>query len=197
VSQSNSTNTLSAIDGPRRPDEKGPSKAEARLAWRTDAGEGRNALARVVTVTEHGLVVRLGEPLQVGQTIWIREQPADRVAIVLSCLEQVSGYLVSLQIRPLERRRESRPSAGGAGTLHWTSPNGAKRALVSVRDMTDVGMRLEVPERLEANQRIRLSGENWECQGVVRYCEPAGDRFVAGVELTRPPYEKNCLEYQD
>ena len=162
-----------------------------------DAGEGRNVLADAETVTEDGMVVLLQEPVVAGQTVWIREQPAARVATVLSCVKRASGYLVSLKVRPLERRRGSRLPAGGCGTLHWAGPDGSKSAVVAVRNMTSGGMQLEVPERLDVGQNIRLSGETWQCQGTVRYCRPEGGHLVAGVQLTRPPYPKDCLEYQD
>ncbi|MBI3694026.1 MAG: hypothetical protein HY238_04180 [Acidobacteria bacterium] len=195
---SKSKTATSTTEWAPRFDDHRIGKDEAKLAWRAaGSGEGRYAVARVETVAEDGMVVLLPEPLVAGQTVWIREKPADRVASVLSCIEQAVGYRVSLTVKPLERRREFRLLAGGCGRLSWTGPNGRKSARVSVRDMTDSGMKLDVPERLEANQHIRLSGEAWECQGIVRYCRLEGGGFVAGVELTRPPYPKDCLEYQD
>ena len=173
-------------------------KDKAKLAWRAArSGEGHYALAQVEAVTADGMVVLLSEPLVAGQSVWIQEQPSDRVATVLCCVKRVMRYLVILKLRPLERRRESRLLAGGNGTLHWGGPDGVKSAMVSVCNMTESGMQLEVPERLQATQSIRLSGETWECHGIVRYCRPEGGRLVAGVQFTRPPYPKNSLEYQD
>ena len=190
--------TNSSFQWAPRFDDRRIGRDEAKLAWRAaGSGDGRYGLAHVEAVNADGMVVLLREPLVAGQTVWIRERPTDRVATVVCCVKRVMRYLVILRLRPLERRRESRLPAGGCGTLYWTGPDGSKSARVAVRNMTEGGMQLEVPDRLDVGQSIRLSGETWQCQGIVRYCRPERGQLLAGVQLTRPPYPKDCLEYQD
>ncbi|MBI3694024.1 MAG: PilZ domain-containing protein [Acidobacteria bacterium] len=167
---------------------------QASLAWRTETGEGRRAVALVQSVAGEEITVRLPEALAVGQTVLLDDGTALRTAMVNKCEPQAGGFLVRLAF---ERRREQREPAGGRGVLRWTGPSGSQTVEAQVRDISSDGMQLELPSPVEVDQTVRLVGENFECIGLVRYCRPDGVRFVAGIQFTRAPYEKASLEYQD
>ena len=140
------------------------------------------------------MTIRLPEALTAGQTVWVCEGAGVRIGSVRDCEPQAEGFLVRLAI---QRRREERQAVGGAGVLQWLGPNGPRTVEVQVRDISDHGMQLELSEPVKVDQTVRLAGQNFECIGLVRYCQPKGARFVAGIQFTRPPYGKESLEYQD
>ena len=167
---------------------------KASVEWLTEAGERRSAVARVEGMEGEEMTTRLPEALATGQTVWVYEGTAVRTTCVRSCEPQAEGFLVRLT---LQRRREEREPAGGIGVLRWSGLKGPRTAEVLVRDIGSGGMQLELPVPVDVDQTVRLEGQNFECIGLIRYCRPKGARFVAGIQFTRPPYDKKSLEYQD
>ena len=167
---------------------------QARLVWHSETGERRSAVALVEGVTAQEVTIRLPEALAAGQVVWVYEGTGVRATNVRDCVPQAKGFRVRLAFH---RRRERRQPVEGAAVLHWLGPHGSRTARVQVHDVSDDGMRVELPEPVEVDQTVRLVGRGLECVGLVRYCRPKGSGFAAGIQFTGPPYEKKSPEYQD
>lgn len=166
------------------------------LRWQSPSGELASARAEVHDVTTGGIVVRLPEPITVGQTVRLLDDRSERSAAVMHCEKQREGFLAVLHFLAHNRRRQDRLAARGNGTLHWADGGGQRMASVAIRNVTDSGVQIEIDKCLPLLQLVRLSGETWECQGRVLYCNrQEGTNYVAGIEWTRPPYPKNSADY--
>ncbi len=84
------------------------------------------------------------------------------------------------------------PTTGG-GVLHWRGAS----IPVTVRNVSDGGVQLQVPQAINVPEVIRLTGETWECLGSTRYCTRQGSKFVVGVEIVGEPYQKDSCDYRD
>jgi len=166
------------------------------ISWLTASGERHTAAADAIANGD-GVRAELAEPLAVGQTVWVSWQPAARRAFVKSCEARADRYIAELGFLARERRREDRLPAVGSGTLHWFEGSQARTATVEVEDVTESGVQLRAPEPVAPGEMVRLAGESWECLGRVHYCNTVAGGTVLGIELTRPAYPKDHLEYQD
>lgn len=73
-------------------------------------------------------------------------------------------------------------------TLSFRSRDGLdKRVSGMARDITDLGLQVEVAEALEVGSRVRIEGDDFEPAkaACVRYCQKAGDSWQAGIALER------------
>ena len=91
------------------------------------------------------------------------------------------------------RRRKDRLQIGGPATLYFTERS---TLLVTVRNISDEGVKVAVPEGIEVLQVVRLSGQTWECLGRIVYCVREGESLVAGIQFMRPPYPKDSADYK-
>ena len=167
---------------------------QASLAWRSETGERLTAVAPVKEAVGEEMTVLLPEELAAGQTLWVYEGALTHTAIVLDCQPSPDGFLVRMAF---QRRREVRQPVRGTGVLRWSGPNGPRTVEVQVQDMSASGMQFELSEPIQVDETVRLAGQSFECIGLVRYCTPQGNRFVVGIQFTRPPYDRDSLEYQD
>jgi hypothetical protein len=68
----------------------------------------------------------------------------------------------------------------------WTDGSGVdKWALVRILDLSESGVRLELPEQVEARSVIRFSSADMKVQGqaTVRFCRRHGTNYVVGAEF--------------
>jgi hypothetical protein len=170
--------------------ERSISGGSVTLSWESLAGGSSTDLASIEDVTADGIIVRLRESVTVGQTVRVRDDLAERKATVQHCERQEDGFLAVLHFVAFDRRREDRLPTAGQGTLHWKDRGGGQIAGVFVRNIAESGVQIELHKRLEPHQTVWLSGEAWECEGRVRYCRREGSKYLAGIQLLRPPYPK-------
>lgn len=160
------------------------------LSWESLSGGPSSDLAAIEDVTADGIIVRLRESVTVGQTVRVRDDLAARKATVRHCERQEDGFLAVLHFVAFDRRREDRLPTAGQGTLHWKDRGGGQIAGVFVRNVAESGVQIELHKRLDPYQTVWLCGEAWECEGLVRYCRREGSKYLAGIQLLRPPYPK-------
>ena len=89
------------------------------------------------------------------------------------------------------KRFAQRTSVNGEGALTWDAGNGTRQCRAKVRNMSDGGLQLFVSRPLAAGWTACLTGELFECFGVVRYCQPADGGFIAGLEFRKAPYVRS------
>lgn len=166
------------------------------ISWLTASGE-RHAVTVEASPTADGVRAELAEPVIVGQTVWLAWKPAGKRGFVKSCEAREGRYVAEFGFLVRERRREDRLPAVGSGTLHWFEGTQPRSATVDVEDVTESGVRLRATEPVAAGEMIRLTGESWECLGRVNYCNTVAGGTVLGIELTRPAYPKDDLEFRD
>ena len=85
-----------------------------------------------------------------------------------------------------ERRQEPRLPATGRATLNWSNRAGLQRGtFVDVRNVNQDGLQVELTEdvELEPGQSVHLIGEEYQCQGRIRYREQRGPVTVMGIEF--------------
>ncbi len=90
-------------------------------------------------------------------------------------------------------RSEKRERVSGAGNLTWDHGAEAKQSTVEVRNISDNGVQMHVPEYVRKGVAAYLTGWEYQCVGSVRYCVPAGEGFLVGLEFSREPHFKNTL----
>lgn len=167
------------------------SGGSVTLSWESLAGGSSSDSAAIEDVTTDGIIVRLHESVAVGQTVRVRDDLAERKATVQHCEKQGGEFLAVLHFVGFDRRHEDRLPTAGQGTLHWKDRSGGQIASVYVRNVAESGVQVELHKRLDRYQTVWLSGEAWECEGRVRYCRREGSKYLAGIQLIRPPYLKN------
>jgi hypothetical protein len=92
------------------------------------------------------------------------------------------------------RRHRRYKVSTGTMQVSWVDMTGnAKAASTRVRDISEDGMSLLLPEAAMP-LRVKFQSERFNIRGlgIVRYCKSAGGKFVVGVEFTedlhwRPP----------
>jgi len=171
-------------------DSQPPRFAAARLRWVASSGEERATDSKVEDVSSLGTVCLLSEPLESGQTVWVRWLLVEHRATVQHCQRRGQGYLVVLRLVVHERRNEDRLTAGGGGKLFFSDDAYGRAVTVQVLNVSATGAQVASSERLEPHRNVRLTGSTWECLGQVRYCRKEGDSFFAGIQFMRPPQAK-------
>jgi len=168
----------------RRRNERVPVDREVRLEWR-EGDSWRVEPVETVDSSAAGLGVLTESPLEVGGTIYVldADQPAVQ-AHVCSCEKVGDSYRVGLAVIRRERRRMSRTAAGGHAHVRWTGKDGKTlEAEAHVRNASDGGLQLTLQQAAEEGSVLRLTGDQIECMGTVRYSIPHGKEHLVGVEL--------------
>ncbi|HTP85494.1 MAG TPA: PilZ domain-containing protein [Bryobacteraceae bacterium] len=83
-------------------------------------------------------------------------------------------------------RRHQRIHCDTRGRAMWTDRSGRdKWALVRVYDLSEAGVRLELPEPVEARSVISISSDDMKVKGqaTVRFCRKQGSKYVVGAEF--------------
>ncbi len=86
----------------------------------------------------------------------------------------------------MDRRRIDRRPAGGKGRLHWAAAIGGQIvANVVVRDTSDYGLQLQVPDPVPMQTVVRVEGRVGDCFGPTCYCEPYQGEYLVGLHVIR------------
>ena len=84
------------------------------------------------------------------------------------------------------KRRYARQTFTVAVQVAWQDPQrNEKVAVTRSFDLSETGMRFEVPEPLEMRSDVMLRAAKigLQTRAVVRFCEPKGFKYVVGVEF--------------
>ena len=158
-----------------------------RVEWLTDEQEqlGENISIEDISETGVGFVSPL--ELKVGQTVWVSTDGSPRCkAVVRHTQEQDNDYFVGVTRVVMDRRRIDRRPAGGRGRLHWGAVTGGQiDANVVVRDTSDYGLQLQVPEPVPIQCVVRVEGRSGDCFGSTCYCEPYQGEYLVGLHVIR------------
>ncbi len=84
----------------------------------------------------------------------------------------------------MERRRELRVVVKGFGKLSWTQGRITRTEHVEVENVAGDGVRIRLFTPLKVPQIVRLTGQRYECDAVVRYCRREDTDWAVGLELT-------------
>ena len=90
--------------------------------------------------------------------------------------------------RSVERERVC-----GKGDLTWDHGKEAKQSAIEVRNISDLGLQMYATEYVQAGAAAYLTGSEFQCVGLVRYCVPNGEGFLVGLEFSKEPHFKNTL----
>jgi hypothetical protein len=83
-------------------------------------------------------------------------------------------------------RRHERVECDTKGRAMWVDQDGRdKWAIVRIYDLSESGLRMELPERLEARTLIRFISDDMKIQGqaTVRFCRHSGAKYIIGAEF--------------
>ncbi len=83
-------------------------------------------------------------------------------------------------------RRHQRIECNTRGRAMWSDRSGRdKWALVRIYDLSESGVRLELPEPVDARSVISFSSDDMKVQGqaTVRFCRQQGTKYVVGAEF--------------
>ena len=171
-------------------------RSEPRLAWDegTDCvwidGEGTRHCERVqlLNCSDKGLGFQCSDRLNVGQTVWVELDSEICRAVVRFCKKDSDGYRTGLLRIRRERRRADRVPIGGSGMLQWA----AISTPVMIRNVNPDGLQVETAIKVPLSTVVRLSGSTLECLAITRYCRPAEDHYLVGLELLRPPWDQDA-----
>lgn len=94
-------------------------------------------------------------------------------------------------------RRHERTACDTKGRATWADRSGQdKWAIVRIFDLSESGVRLELPEPVEARSVISFTSDDMKVRGqaTVRFCRHQGTKYVVGAEFVggtswkpRPP----------
>jgi hypothetical protein len=83
-------------------------------------------------------------------------------------------------------RRHERVACNTRGRAMWADGSGQdKWAIVRIFDLSESGVRLELPEPVEARSVISFSSDDMKVRGqaTVRFCRRQGTKYVIGAEF--------------
>ncbi len=86
-----------------------------------------------------------------------------------------------------ELRRHSRIALRSPVRVTWQDRNGnSKFSLARTLDISEAGIRLELPEAIEAQKSIGIQSDRLglSCSGLVRNCVRCGAKYLVGVEFS-------------
>jgi hypothetical protein len=83
-------------------------------------------------------------------------------------------------------RRHERVECNTRGRAMWSDGSGQdKWAIVRIFDLSESGVRMELPEPVEARSVISFSSDDMKVRGqaTVRFCRRQGTKYVVGAEF--------------
>src|SRR5256885_1590856 len=86
-----------------------------------------------------------------------------------------------------ELRRHSRIPLRSPVRIIWQDRNGnAKFALARTLDISEAGIRVELPESVDAQKSVGIQSDRLglSCSGLVRNCVRCGARYLVGIEFS-------------
>lgn len=162
---------------------------------------GKSCTAVVKTLDRDEATVDIESPAAffLGRTVWLLEGSAASPCAVIGCEGIDGGHKVTLRYLHSGRRREDRDYTLGTGRADWRRSDGTHDSvLAAVSNLSDGGMQLLARRPIERGAFVRLKGEQFECQGFVRYCRAGeDDDFVIGLQFSQTPYERRGLKYEE
>ena len=158
-----------------------------RVEWLTDGQEHLGESINIEDLSETGVGFASPLDLKVGQTVWVSTDGSPRCkAVVRHTHEKDSAYFVGVIRVLMDRRRIDRRPAGGKGRLHWGATTGGQCvADVVVRDTSDHGLQLQVPDAVPLLCVVRVEGRAGNCFGSTCYCEPYQGEYLVGLHVIR------------
>jgi hypothetical protein len=85
-----------------------------------------------------------------------------------------------------DMRRHDRLDCDTRGRAVWTDRTGQNKwAIVRIFDLSQAGVRLELPEPVEGRAVISFSSDDMKLQGqaTVRFCRRQGTKYIVGAEF--------------
>ena len=158
-----------------------------RVEWLTDDQEPLGEDINIEDISETGVGFSSPLELKVGQTVWVSTDGSPRCkAVVRHTRTGTDGYFVGVIRVPMDRRRIDRRPAGGRGRLHWGAVTGGQlEANVVVRDTSDYGLQLQIPDPVPIQCVVRVEGRAGDCFGSTCYCEPYQGEYLVGLHVIR------------
>jgi hypothetical protein len=83
-------------------------------------------------------------------------------------------------------RRHERVDCAMKGRAMWVDKSGRdKWAIVRIYNLSESGLRLDLPEKVEAHSLIRFTSDDMKVHGqaTVRFCRHQGTKYVVGAEF--------------
>ena len=168
----------------RRRQSRVTAQGEAILHWIGETGEFCHQTVEVRDTSEGGAGVVSPHGLAAGQNMWIEQHGELTKAIIHHSTELGGNYLLGLGKIPVERRRQERQPATETGMLEWGSGH---RSAVLVKNVSDGGIQLEVPDQIPKSLVVRLTFGPWLCLGLVCYCKRDTEKYLVGMQLVGNP----------
>jgi len=170
----------------------------ATVRW-THGGKTFTAAVKTLDRDDATLDIESPAAFFLGRTVWLLEGSAESPCAVIGCEGIDGGHKVTLRYLHAGRRREDRDYTLGTGRADWRRSDGVHDSVVAaVSNLSDGGMQLLSRRPIEQGAFVRLKGEQFECQGFVRYCTAGEDGdFLIGLQFAQTPYERRSLDYED
>ena len=149
------------------------------LVWIDPEGVRRWERVQPVDRSDDGAVFRSPQQFKIGQMVWIELKNELHRAAVRCCSEDEGVYRTGVLCVDQERRRSDRELIAGTATLQVA---GTSTAAI-IQNVTPDGVQIETKIKLPVSEVGRLTGENLECLGVIRYCQALDDHYVTGLEI--------------
>ncbi|HUG81117.1 MAG TPA: PilZ domain-containing protein [Bryobacterales bacterium] len=184
----------------RRRQERWQALGQVELRWRDQDGNQQSAQAAMIERSPDGLRIISPREFTAGDEIRISlpKDGEDLKANVRHLEESGDGWHVGLRLIRNERRRFPRVPADGGAILRWLgSDQRSREAVVEVKNIAADGMQLRIPEPITVGTTVKVKGTTMQCVGVVWYCNQEGRSYLAGIQMSRDPYQNSTRDFHD
>ena len=170
-----------------------------RVEWLTDELQTLGEDISIEDISETGVGFSSPLELKVGQTVWVSADGSPRSkAVVRHVRQETNEYFVGVIRVVMDRRRTDRLPAGGKGRLHWEAVTGGQlEADVVVRDTSDDGLQLQVPDSVPIHVVVRVEGRAGDCFGSTCYCEPYHGEYLVGLHVIRRGKDTDINQFNE
>ncbi len=174
----------------RRKQSRLAAQGEAILHWIGKNGEFLQQTVEIRDNSEGGLGLVSPHGFAPGQTVWIEQGGELTKAIIHHGKDLGGNYLLGLGKVPVERRRQDRQPVNETGTLEWGRGHSSP---VFVRNVSEDGIQLEVPDQIRKFLVVRLTFGPWLCLGLVSYCKRDAEKYLLGLHLLGKPTRTSAI----
>ena len=184
----------------RRCQQRWQALGQVELRWRDQDGNQQSAQAAMIERSPDGLRIISPREFMAGDEIRISlpKDGEDLKANVRHLEESGNGWHIGLRLIRNERRRFPRVPAEGGAILRWLGPDQHSReAVVEVKNIAADGMQLRTPEPIPVGTTVKVKGTTMQCVGVVWYCNQEGRSYLAGIQMSRDPYQNSTRDFHD